>query len=130
TKTRVVNDREAGFDFLGFHHRRAWLAKRRHEAWGVLRWPSQRACRRFRERVRQLAGPPGSTRERWGEVQRRLRQYLAGWKQYFQRGQRYRVFVKLDRYVTERLARNLARSQPTGRKRRRRSRGEYAQALQ
>ena len=125
-KTRVVNDREVGFDFLGLHHRRVWLRRRRHESWGVLRWPSGKACRQFRQAVRHLIGSPGQTRERWGAVRQRLRAYLKGWKQYFRHGQSTRVFAKLDDYVQERVARNLARSQPTGRKRRQRSWGEYA----
>jgi group II intron reverse transcriptase/maturase len=61
-KTRVVNDREAGFDFLGFHHRRVLLTGSLKESRGVLRWPSKKACRQFREHVRELVGPPGRLR--------------------------------------------------------------------
>jgi hypothetical protein len=61
-KTRVVNDREAGFDFLGFHHRRVLLTGSQKESRGVLRWPSKKACRQFREQVRALVGPPGRLR--------------------------------------------------------------------
>src|SRR5439155_21313931 len=46
-KTRVVNDAEEGFDFLGFHHRRVPLRGKQREVRGVLRWPSRKACRRF-----------------------------------------------------------------------------------
>jgi RNA-directed DNA polymerase len=121
TKTRVVNDRKEGFDFLGFHHRRVSLDGSRQESRGVLRWPSAKACRRFREQVRQHLGPPGRTRSEWGAVCRRLGAYLCGWKDYFRHGQSARVFAELDEFVIERAARNLARSQPKteGRQKRR-----------
>jgi RNA-directed DNA polymerase len=121
TKTRVVNDREEGFDFLGFHHRRVILDGSRKESRGVLRWPRAKACQRFREEVRQHLGPPGRTRSEWGAVCRRLGAYLGGWKDYFRHGQSARTFVELDEFVLERAARNLARSQPktAGRKKRR-----------
>jgi len=120
-KTRGVNDREEGFDFLGFHHRRVLWTGSRKESRGVLRWPSKKACRQVREQVRELAGPPGRLRRERGECLQRLGRYLQGWKHYFRHGQRARTFVKLDQFVVERVARNLARSQPSGKKRQRRS---------
>jgi group II intron reverse transcriptase/maturase len=119
-KTRVVNDREAGFDFLGFHHRRVLLTGSRKESRGVLRWPSKKACRQFQEHVRELVGPPGRLRQDRGECLQRLGRYLQGWKHYFRHGQSARTFVKLDQFVEERVARNLTRSQPSGKGRQRR----------
>jgi RNA-directed DNA polymerase len=119
-KTRVVNDREDGFDFLGFHHRRVVLTGSRKESRGVLRWPSKKACRRFRERVRLLAGPPGRLRQDPGQCLGRLERFLQGWKHYFRHGESARTFAKLDQFVVERVARNLARSQPSGKHRQRR----------
>ena len=128
-KTRVVNDREAGFDFLGFYHRRIrlpWSLPGRIR-YQVLRWPGKKTCRRFRERVRSLIGPPGRIRPEWGKIKLALRRYLTGWCQYYRQGQSYSAdtFGKLDKYVHERVARNLARSQPTGKRRNRRSWREY-----
>ena len=120
-KTRVVNDREEGFDFLGFHHRRVLLTGSQKESRGVLRWPSQKACRQFREHVRQLVGPPGRLRQEREECQGRLGWYLQGWKHYFRHGQSARTFAKLDQFVVERVARNLTRSQPSGPGRQRRN---------
>jgi group II intron reverse transcriptase/maturase len=130
TKTRVVNDREEGFDFLGFHHRRVLLTGSRKESRGVLRWPSKEACRRFREQVRTLVGPPGRLRREQGECRRRLGRFLQGWKHYFRHGESARTFAKLDQFVTERVARNLARSQPTGKHRQRRRWGPIAGELE
>ena len=118
-KTRVVNDREAGFDFLGFHHRRVRTRQGR-EWYGVKRWPSRKAQARFRERVRRLIGPPFRLRAHWGDCLRELRRYLTGWGQYYRHGQSGTVFRKLDWWVAQRLARNYARSQPQGRRRTRR----------
>jgi group II intron reverse transcriptase/maturase len=129
-KTRVVNDQEDGFDFLGFHHRRVLLTGSQNESRGALRWPSSKACGRFHAQVRQLTGPPGRTRREWGAIRRRLRAYLGGWWQYYRHGQSARVFVKLDRFVRERVARHLARSQPQGRGRKRRSWRAYQDWLQ
>lgn len=129
-KTRVVNDQEAGFDFLGFHHRRVLLTGSQKESRGVLRWPSQKACRQFREQVRELVGPPGRLRREREECQRRLGRYLQGWKHYFRHGQSARTFAKLDQFVVARVARNLTRSQPSGPNRQRRNWREQAGELE
>ena len=118
-KTRLVEDRE-GFDFLGFHHRRVPLRRARRVSFGVVRWPSRKAQQRFRERVRQIAGPPARLRGEWPARLTALRRFLAGWCQYYRHGDSTEAFRQLDRFVIERLARVYARSQPTGRKRTRR----------
>ena len=128
-KTQVVEDAREGFDFLGFHHRRVLLQRQPRERRGVLRWPSQKACRQFREAIRQRVGRPGTTRKRWGLVCRAVNAYLRGWVHYFRRGSSGRTFLKLDEWVRERVARNLARSQPTGKRRRGRSWVAYAEWL-
>ena len=129
-KTRVVSDREEGFTFLGFYHRRVWLRLKNKESWGVLRWPSGKACKGFREQVRERLGSPGQTRRQWRRVNRALRLYLEGWWHYYRHGESTRVFAKLDDWVAERVARNLTRSQPTGRRRSRRNWREYKGMLE
>jgi group II intron reverse transcriptase/maturase len=128
-KTRVVEDRE-GFDFLGFHHRRvARLHRARRGSKGVLRLPGKKAQQRFRERIRQLVGPPQRLRRHWSERIVALRKYLVGFCQYYRHGQSSQVFQELDYYVTCRIARNQARSQPTGKKRKRRKWLHYLRKL-
>ncbi len=120
-KTRIVNDREVGFDFLGFHHRRVVLAHGKacgKESMGALRWPSRKACAKLRERVRQVLRSPWWVRHRWYEIMEDLRRYLTGWCQYFRHGSSARVFDKLDEWIRVRVCRHLARAQPTGKKRR------------
>lgn len=129
SKTRVVNDRE-GFDFLGFHHRRVTLRgpKEKHggkESYGVLRWPSDKSCRKLREQIRERVGPSQRLWTQWKPIMEALARYLIGWCHYFRHGQSASVFVKLDWYIRERVARNLARSQPRGTKRRKRTWREY-----
>jgi group II intron reverse transcriptase/maturase len=133
-KTRIANDRDIGFDFLGFHNRRVVLLSHSRkgagkESYGVCRWPGNKAQKRFRDRVRQLAGPPGRLRAHWQEVIRALRRYLTGWWQYFRHGQSTAVFKKLDYFVLERVARNMARSQPSGKRRRPRKWFDYKNRL-
>jgi RNA-directed DNA polymerase len=121
-KTRVVNDRQEGFDFLGFHHRRVLYRLQPHpESKGVKRWPSRKAQQRFRNRIRELVGPPTRLRECWSERMAALRKYLVGWCHYYRHSQDLRVLASLDRFVAERVARNYARSVPTAQKRKRRS---------
>lgn len=115
-KTRLVMDRE-GFDFLGFHHQRLLLKTTQRESRGVLRWPSPKACRRFRTQIRRVLGPPGRMRREWGRVQLDLRLYTTGWVQYYRHGESSRIFTRLDRFVEERVARNFVRSQPKEEKR-------------
>src|SRR5947208_2680157 len=119
-KTRVVPDRE-GFDFLGFHHHRVYLRRARRWSGGVIRWPSRKAQQRFRDRVRQLLGPPMRLRTHWRDCMRALQRYLTGYCQYYRHGQSTAVFGRLDYFVECRIARNVARSQPVGRGRKRRS---------
>ena len=128
-KTKLVNDREEGFDFLGFHHRRVLIRYGKamgKESYGVLRWPSAKACAQFRAKVKERLGPPGRIRGRWKEILEAYARFLRGWWQYFRHGNSYRVFCKLDYYARERLARNLARSQPKGEKRSKRRWTFYA----
>jgi hypothetical protein len=87
-----------------------------------LRWPSRKACQKFRDRLKESLRQHGPLRRGcdWREVRDRVNRYLRGWGSYFRRGQGSRVLAKMDQYVRERVARYLARSQPTGKRRRHR----------
>jgi group II intron reverse transcriptase/maturase len=106
-KTTVVDLREPGrgFDFLGFHHRRVRSRKGR---WFCARWPSDRAVRAARDRIRaytdrQLLLLPVD------DVVTRLNRFLAGWGAYFRKGNSTTVFHDLDRFTRERVARFLSK---------------------
>ena len=111
-KTRVVDLREGneGFDFLGchFHARmsgRLWQEKRVVRYY-LHRWPSQRAMKRARQRVKDLTG-----RNRVGmeleDVIDDLNLFLRGWGGYFRTGNAATKFLTMDRYVAWRLKRLL-----------------------
>jgi RNA-directed DNA polymerase len=110
-KTRVVDLREGreGFDFLGCHfHARVSgrLLERGVRRYYLHRWPSQRAMKRAREKVKFLTG-----RSRVGADLKwligRLNLFLRGWGNYFRTGNASDKFRQLDRYVAWRLKRLL-----------------------
>ncbi|RKY18225.1 MAG: group II intron reverse transcriptase/maturase [Planctomycetota bacterium] len=104
TKLVEVGIGKQGFDFLGCHFRlvRSHFTGKRY----LFRWPSQRAMKSLRTRIRHLTG-----RRRWAgmrdvrEVIAVLNPVLRGWCGYFRTGNATDRFRSVDRYVTERLVR-------------------------
>jgi RNA-directed DNA polymerase len=106
-KTKVVDLREGreGFDFLGCHFRARVSGRllergiRRHH---LQRWPSTRAMKRVRQRVRALTG---RNRVGWDirDVIAALNPILRGWGNYFRTGNAASKFVQIDHYVERRL---------------------------
>jgi len=91
-----------GFDFLGFHHHKVESWKWRGR-WYLQRWPSVRAMRSIRAKVRRA-----TDRRFVGEVIEmavgNLNRMLRGWHAYFRYGNSARKFTAIDSYVHERLA--------------------------
>jgi RNA-directed DNA polymerase len=107
-KTRLVDLSwgHEGFDFLGCHLRKRlsgpiWERSRRR-VYFLQRWPSQRAMRQVRARIRALT-PRACCHEDLRQVIARVNPVLRGWSQYFRTGNAAIRFVQLDRYVEERL---------------------------
>ncbi len=110
TKTRLVEVGlgKEGFEFLG-----CYLRLMRSHFKGkcyLFRWPSPRAMKAIRGRVRDLT----DRRRRAGmkdirEVIRDLNPVLRGWGNYFRTGNASLKFQQLDSYVWFRLVRLLAR---------------------
>jgi RNA-directed DNA polymerase len=103
-KTRIVRltRGEQGFDFLGFHHHKveSWRWRGRYY---LQRWPSDRAMRQVRAKVREAT----SRREVGRAVEwvvADLNHVLRGWGAYFRYGNSARKFAQIDNYVHERLA--------------------------
>ncbi len=113
-KTRLVDlswGRE-GFDFLGCHLRKRlsgpiWEQSRRR-VYFLQRWPSQRAVRRVRTRIRELT-PRACCHEDLRAVIARVNPVVRGWGQYFRTGNAATRFIQLDGYVEERLRQLLRR---------------------
>ena len=107
-KTRVVDLREGreGFDFLGCHFHacmsgRLW-EQQRIVRYYLHRWPSKRAMKRLREKVRDRTGANrGGTRIEW--VIEDLNPILRGWGNYFRTGNAAKKFCQVDDYVVRRL---------------------------
>jgi RNA-directed DNA polymerase len=105
-KTRIVHLREGGegLDFLGFHHRwvRARDPRHRHVAF-LARWPSPKAMRHARDRVRELTA---RDRLRWPveQIVGDLNRFLRGWAGYFRYGNSTVQFDTITRHADTRLA--------------------------
>lgn len=117
-KTRIVHLEvgEPGFDFLGFHHR--WVRSRgvrgKRGVEFLARWPSDRAMRRARDRIREL-----TVRSRlWlpvEEVVADLNRFLRGWGGYFRYGHSTIRFDKLMQHAIDRLALFIGKKHKRGR---------------
>jgi RNA-directed DNA polymerase len=113
-KTRVVDLREGreGFDFLGCHFRArvsGRLLERGIRRYYLHRWPSQRAMKRIRQKIRAKTG-----RGRTGIADIRvvideLNPILRGWGNYFRTGNATSRFIQVDHYAAWRLKRMLVR---------------------
>jgi len=103
-KTRIVEltRSKQGFDFLGFHLRKVESWKWRG-SWYLQRWPSARAMKHIRARIRQLTDRRYAATE-LEIVVKRLNLVLRGWGNYFRGGNSARKFSQIDSYVHERLA--------------------------
>jgi RNA-directed DNA polymerase len=112
-KTRIVDGRTGteGFDFLGYHFR---MKPKRHNRQVLFAacWPSKKAVAAAKERIRQL-----TPLDRLGlppiVVVEDLNRFLCGWGAYFRHGNSTQQFKAIDEYVTERVARFIARKHQT-----------------
>ena len=103
-KTRIVDLRDGreGFDFLGFHLRRIPSWRWPGRAY-LQRWPSMRAQKNIREKIRRTTAPRALLSLSLEEMVARIAPIIRGWAAYFRWGNSARVFSHIDRYVTERL---------------------------
>ena len=106
TKKVELSWGQGGFDFLGCHlHKRLsgpiWERERRR-VYFLQRWPSPRAMKRIRQRVKELT-PRGRCHEDSKSVIDDLNPVLRGWGNYFRTGNAARKFNQVDSYVWQRL---------------------------
>ncbi len=111
SKTRIVHLKEGGegFDFLGFHHRwvRARTQQHRHVSF-LARWPSNKAMRHVRDRVRELTARRRLLLPVEAIVQD-VNRVLRGWSAYFRYGNSARHFDKIRNHALERLTLVIAK---------------------
>jgi RNA-directed DNA polymerase len=88
TKTKVVDARTEGFDFLGYHHE------------GGNRWPREKSLTKFKDTIR------AKTRRTHGDslpqIIASLNRTLRGWFEYFKHS-KWWIFPELDGFIRRRL---------------------------
>jgi len=104
-KTRLVDLRygKEGFIFLGCTIRKRRSIQRNPRWHFMQRWPSPRAMKRLRERIRELTGVRGNRAREVKAVITSLNPVLRGWGNYFQTGNADREFTEVDGYVRTRI---------------------------
>ncbi|HUO71866.1 MAG TPA: group II intron maturase-specific domain-containing protein [Solirubrobacteraceae bacterium] len=106
-KTKVVDLREGreGFDFLGCHFRArvsGRMLERGVRRYYLQRWPSQRAMKRVRGKIKAKTGK-GRAGQDIREVIADLNPIVRGWGNYFRTGNAAKKFNQIDGYVLGRL---------------------------
>ncbi len=109
-KTRMVDLRrgKGSFVFLGCTIRKKRSILRNPRAYYMHRWPSPKATKRLRDRVREITERRASG-EDVKQIIAKLNPVLRGWGNYFRTGTTSREFLKMDSFVYERLVRWLYR---------------------
>jgi group II intron reverse transcriptase/maturase len=111
TRRAELFDGKEGFDFLGCHLRKrmsgALWEKKGKRLYFLHRWPSRRAMKRVRQRVKELTPRSRCHTDLRGVIDD-LNPVLRGWGQYFRTGNANRQFNQIDDYVVRRL-RSLCR---------------------
>jgi group II intron reverse transcriptase/maturase len=102
-----------GFDFLGCHLRKrlsgAIWERERKRVYFLHRWPSARAMKRVRARVKQLTGSNRFWVKDVRVLIRDINPVLRGWGNYFRTGNAASKFVQVDDYVYRRLRRFMVK---------------------
>jgi RNA-directed DNA polymerase len=105
-KTRLVDMRRGkeSFEFLGCTIRKKRSIQRAPDKHYVQRWPSPKATKKLRDRVRELTSKQQSGKD-VKQIIAELTLVLRGWGNYFRTGNADREFNKMDSFVVKRLRR-------------------------
>ena len=114
TKTRIVelNERRSSFDFLGYTFRYE-TSRYRGKPPFLTMVPSVKACKRERQRIKEL------TSGRWNactvsEVVARLNRQVKGWSNYFDQGRNRPAMRAMNDYIYKRMWKHLSRRSQRG----------------
>lgn len=104
-KTGIVGlgDGSQGVDFLGFHFRRTPMV-RKPERKATKTWPSRRAKKAIRAKIKAVTAPRSKLGLPVEEIVKELNPILRGWGAYFRRFGNGDQMSQIDRYVRLRLA--------------------------
>ncbi len=97
TKTRLVDSRAEGFDFLGYHFH------------GAQHWPREKSLRKLKDSLR--AKTRRSSGDSLPAIVANVNRTLRGWFAYFQHGTRKSLYKDLDGWLRMRLRSLLRRRQ-------------------
>jgi len=105
-KTKLVDLRRGkeGFVFLGCTIRKKRSIQRAPDRYYLQRWPSPKATKKLRDRVRELTGKRQSGKD-VKQIVAELTPVLRGWGNYFRTGNADREFNKMDYFVVRSLRR-------------------------
>jgi group II intron reverse transcriptase/maturase len=105
-KTRLVDLRRGreSFVFLGCTIRKKRSIQRAPDKHFVQRWPSPKATKKLRDRVREITGKRHSGKD-VKQIIAELTPVLRGWGNYFRSGNADREFNKMDYFVVRSLRR-------------------------
>lgn len=102
TKLVCLWNGQAGFDFLGFHHRKVEVHRQKGR-YQPQHWPSQKAEKSIRRKVKELAVQRKRLREPFAALVRELNLKIRGWATYYGSGTASWGFSDLDSYIWQRL---------------------------
>ena len=100
TKTRIVEVKSTGFEFLGFHFHKG--RARRTGKLIPLMWPGQKAMQAIRSHIREQTERRG-LKSTLKAIVAKLNPLIRGWRTYFREGNSTKKFQDLDRYVHQRV---------------------------
>ncbi len=104
-KTRIVNAEEESFDFLGYSFKKALKPSKEKKV--AYFWPSQKAEKKIKERVRKITNPARPIKVT--QVIEELNPVIRGWVNYFRTGNSTKKFGKIKWYVADRVRKFMRR---------------------
>jgi len=104
-KTRIVEAKKESFDFLGYSFRKTLNPKKTKVA--TYFWPSQKAERSIREKIRKITNPCRPIKVE--EVIEQLNPVIRGWVNYFKIANSSKKFGKIRLYAAKKVRKFMRR---------------------
>jgi len=104
-KTRIVDAEKESFDFLGYSFKRA--PNRGKTKMATYFWPSQKAERSVKEKIRKITNPARPIKTEW--IIKELNPVLRGWANYFKIANSSKKFGKIRLYAAKKVRKFMRR---------------------
>lgn len=104
-KTRIVDAEKESFDFLGYSFKRA--PNRGKTKMATYFWPSQKAERSVKEKIRKITNPARPIKIEW--IIKELNPVLRGWVNYFKIANSSKKFGKIRLYAAKKVRKFMRR---------------------